>query len=81
MVNKIKEQIVVAVVFNRTPLIKPVWFLWRGRRYSIDKITYRWIDKEGCETLYHFAVSDGANIYELCYNSMRLTWQLIAVEA
>jgi hypothetical protein len=79
MVNKLEESIVVAVVFGRKPYVKPVWFVWRKQHYRIQKITYSWMDREGRAKCYHFAVSDGANLYELCYNSEALSWQLLAV--
>ncbi len=82
MADKIEESIIVAAVFNKSPLIKPVWFIWRGRQYRILKVTYTWTDKEGQAKRYHFSVSDeAANIYELCYNSERLTWRLVALDA
>ena len=80
MLNKVEEPIIVAAVFGRKPLIKPVWFVWRGLKYRILKITYDWMDKEGRAKRYHFAVSDGDNLYELCYDSERLSWQLVAVD-
>ena len=80
MVKKVEESVVVAAIFGRKPLLKPVWFIWRNQQYPIHKITYSWVNKEGRAKLYHFSVSDGVNLYELCYNSERLTWQLVALD-
>lgn len=80
MPEQIQEPIIVAAVFGKNPQLKPVWFVWRGQKYKILKVTYSWADNEGRTKRYHFAVSDGANVYELCYDSERLIWQLVAVE-
>lgn len=81
MTDKMSEPITVAAVFSNKPLIKPVWFVWQNRQYRIEKITYTWTDREGRASRYHFAVTDGGNLYELCYHSEKLTWQLEAVSA
>jgi len=80
MQEKIKEAIIVAAVFGKEALIRPVWFVWRGQKYKIVKVTYSWIDSEGSARRYNFSVTDGANLYELCYNSKHLFWQLVTVE-
>jgi hypothetical protein len=80
MISRVEERIIVAAIFGQKPWLKPVWFIWQGRQYRVKKITYTWVDKEGQEKLYHFAVTDGANLYELCYNSIQLTWQLSAID-
>ena len=80
MPERIKESIVVAAIFGRRPKVKPVWFVWQNQQHRIARITYTWMDKEGQAKLYHFAVSDGANLYELCYDSEQLTWRLVAQE-
>ncbi len=80
MVTKVEESVVVAAIFGCRPYLKPVWFIWRDQRYPIHKITYTWIDRGGRAKRYHFSVSDGANLYELCYNSEHLSWELVAIE-
>lgn len=80
VISKIEEPIVVAAIFGRRSSPEPVWFIWHDRRYRILKITYIWIDREGQAKRYHFSVTDGANLYELCYHTGRLSWELAAIE-
>ncbi len=80
MITDMEEPIIVAAIFGKKPWLKPVWFIWKNRQYQIHKITYTWIDKEGQFKRYHFSVSDGANLFELCYHSERLSWQLAAMD-
>ena len=59
---RIKEPIRVAVVFGPGHSIKPVWFDWRRRKYTVKEITYTWRERRGEATVFHFAVSDGAPV-------------------
>ena len=77
---KIEEPVIVAAIFKRKPLIKPVWFMWRDKKYRVQEVTYSWSDSDGQVKRHHFAVSDGANIYQLCYNTKLLNWKLLAVD-
>lgn len=56
--------------------LKPLSFTWRQRDYEIKDLTYVWHNKNGETDLYYFAVSDGANIYELVYNTKTFDWLL-----
>jgi hypothetical protein len=76
MIDRINEPVTVGAVFGQKSLIRPIWFLWRKREYRIAKITYTWMDREGQAKRYHFAVTDGGNLFELCYHTEKLTWQL-----
>lgn len=79
MTEQIKEPIQVGVVFGNTR-IKPKWFIWGNRRFDIIDVNYTWKTKEGKNTFYHFAVSDGINVFELSYDSGRIKWELAAVD-
>jgi hypothetical protein len=56
--------------------LKPLSFTWRQRDYEIKDLTYVWHNKNGETDFYYFAVSDGANIYELVYNTKTFDWIL-----
>ena len=56
--------------------LKPLSFTWRQRDYEIKDLTYVWHNKNGETDYYYFAVSDGANIYELVYNVKTFDWIL-----
>jgi len=79
-VERICEQIRVAVVFVPGRKIKPVWFEWRKRKHTISKTTYTWSDKVGEETRLHFAVSDGEALFELIYLVQTQSWNLLQME-
>ncbi len=79
--HKVREEIRVAVIFGPGNSIRPVWFDWRRRKYTVEKVTYSWLERHGEATVIHFAVSDGASLFELAYNTAGRTWALTAVEA
>jgi hypothetical protein len=79
--QKIREDIRVAVIFGPGTAIRPVWFDWRRRKYAVREVTYSWQERQGEATILHFAVSDGANLFELAYDTAKRTWGLAAVEA
>ena len=79
MVYTVDESVKVAVVFEEGTF-KPLRFSWRGVSYAVRKITFRWKDREGSGAVYRFAVSDGANTFQLGYHSGILTWKLEAVD-
>ena len=81
MIHEIKEQIRVAVIFGPGSNIRPVWFDWRRRKHTVREVTYSWQERHGGATVIHFAVSDGAGLYELAYDTAGRTWSLMAVEA
>jgi hypothetical protein len=78
--QKIQENIRVAVIFGPGNQIRPVWFEWRRRKHEVREVTYSWQELEGAATILHFAVSDGANLFELAWNSTSRVWSLAAVE-
>lgn len=75
----IKEPIRVGVVFGNAR-IRPKWFIWGNKRFDITEVNYTWKTKEGRNTICHFAVSDGINVFELSYNVEGSKWELAAVD-
>ncbi len=77
----IDESIRVGVAFDAGRLV-PMWFRWKGRYYKVKSVNFTWSSNQGSGKLRHYAVSDGANMYELCFNSRTLEWTLdrVAVE-
>lgn len=59
----------------------PVWFRWRDRYYKVKEVNFTWSSRQGSAKLHHYAVTDGANTYELCFNSRTLRWTLGRVYA
>ncbi|MGD0843807.1 MAG: hypothetical protein ABSA06_05480 [Geobacteraceae bacterium] len=56
--EKIRENIRVAVIFGPGNRVAPVWFDWRRRKYTVREVTYSWRERQGEATVFHFAVSD-----------------------
>jgi hypothetical protein len=80
MAQRIRENIRVAVIFGPGNRVEPVWFDWRRRKHTVREVTYSWRERRGEETIFHFAVSDGADLFELAYNAESQLWALMAVD-
>ena len=79
MVYTVDEPVKVAVIFEGGTF-KPLRFSWRGVSYGVKDITFAWKDREGGGAVYRFAVSDGANAFQLGYHADNFTWKLEAVD-
>ena len=75
MMTEINEPVEVGAVFRKSG-IRPVWFYWKGRKYSVERVTYRWKEKAGEAWRHFFSVFDGVNTFELIYDSRALEWKL-----
>jgi hypothetical protein len=56
--------------------LRPVMFIWRNREYRVQNVTYVWRETQGQAEVYHFTVSDGANVFELSYDVKALDWMI-----
>ncbi|MBI3610535.1 MAG: hypothetical protein HY204_07535 [Nitrospirae bacterium] len=79
MLTEIREPIKVGAVFEPEGTIIPKWFVRNGRKYVVQKVTFTWKVRDGQKALYHFAVTDGVNLYELTYDAVTSAWKLMAV--
>jgi hypothetical protein len=79
MMTEVGETIKVGAVFEPEQTISPKWFVWDGRKYSIERVTFSWKVREGQRLFHHFAVTDGVNLYELTYDVSALSWKLMAM--
>lgn len=79
MGTRINEPITVGAVFQQS-LVRPAWFRWGGRLYTVRDVTQRWQTKDGQALLWHLGVTDGATCFELIFNAATLRWSLAAVE-
>ncbi len=80
MITQIDQPIRVGAVFGLPDRIRPAWFIWKGRKHVIREVTYIWDQKEGNSRIQNFAVSDGANLYQMSYQRDAMTWRLVALE-
>ena len=74
MALEINEPINVAAIFSRG-IIRPVWFVWNGRQIRIREITFTWKTRKGSACIFHFSVTDGQGLYEICYNARSVGWK------
>lgn len=56
--------------------LRPMMFIWRNQEYRVQDVTYVWRENQGQSEVYHFTVSDGVNVFELCYNAKNLEWTI-----
>jgi len=80
METKIEEKIKVGAVFGGDKKLRPVWFVWSGKKYTADEITFNWQSRRGKAVVQHFAVRSGRDMYELSYDTETLVWTLSAVQ-
>jgi len=79
MITDLDEAVKVGVVFDKGQAVFPRWFVWHARKYIIRRVTFSWKVKEGIYCNYHFSVTDGVNLFELCYQPHALVWKLMSV--
>lgn len=79
--ERIREPVRVAAIFNPGGKIRPVWFDWNRKKHTVLETTYTWPEKSGDKVLLHFAVADGEAVYELVYDTREQNWMLNGVEA
>lgn len=81
--HRLSENVKVYAIYNETgdrkfphDRLRPFMFIWRNREYHVQDITYVWREIQGQAEVYHFVVSDGANVFELSYNAKALDWTI-----
>ena len=79
MASQVDEKVNVGAVFKNGRVF-PRWFLHRDQKVSVETITYSWQERKGDSIYYHYAVSDGENLYDLSFHPGDLVWILEAVE-
>ncbi len=79
MTSEIDEPVDVIASFGRKG-VQPRLFVWAKRRYAVSRVTASWTEPAGFFRRHHFTVlTDGANLYELCFNTRDLIWRLVRV--
>lgn len=76
----IGENISVIAAFSNFPKLRPLRFKWSDRRVDIKEVTYEWSTMEGNSRLLHFSVTDGSTLYELSFDTNRISWRIEGVE-
>ena len=81
--EEIEEPIAVQALFEEggparggAQGLKPLAFLWRGRRYPVEQVRFRWQTRDGRATLHFFALVADGQACELSFRNDDLTWRL-----
>ena len=61
-------------------LVRPVSFLWAGRRYDVNSVNLVYHRRVGKHNVWCFAVSDESNTFVLTYDPESLEWMLDEVQ-
>ena len=77
-VETLNEPIEVEVRFGPRGM-RPLWFVWQGRRRPVRDVTAAWQERDGLLVHRYFAVTDGRQVYELRFDARALRWQLMKV--
>lgn len=77
--EKIGESVRVWALFEQSK-VTPLCFEWRQRPHKVQ-VTYRWDHLAGRALMLHFAVTDGASLFELAYDTAGQSWTLEGMEA
>ncbi len=80
MLQRVHENIRVAVIHGPGSKLRPVWFDWKERKHEVKEVTYHWRQWRGTELFLHYSVHDGAALYELAYNATQQLWVLENVD-
>ncbi len=71
----VREPISVEVFFSSGRII-PRFFIWKQKKYNINKITYFWRSSVGIFPVLYFSVISGRSIYEISYDLKTSKWCL-----
>lgn len=73
--DELDERIEVLALF-KNGAIYPRSFLWKNKKYSVEKITYNWQERSGKERISYFSVSTGADLYQISFNNTSYAWRM-----
>jgi hypothetical protein len=77
-IETLEDPIEVEVHFGPRGM-RPLWFVWQGRRRAIREVTCAWSERDGILVHRRFTVTDGEGCYELQFDVRALRWQLTKV--
>lgn len=78
--EKILEPVIVGAIYEPAANVKPVWFIWNGRKIKVVRTNHAWSQREGTATLYNFSVTDGTDTFHLVMNNDTQSWHLEGVQ-
>ena len=73
--TEVQEAVQMLVEFSPRGEIRPLAFVWGGRRHRVKQTTFRWCTGRGRETCRHFAVTtESDDSLQLTYREESATW-------
>ena len=78
MYEEIGEFIEVVAIFRKGRAF-PHSFKWKDRKYVVEQVNLEHQEKRGNSTLFCYSVSASGNSYELSFDNVNLTWNLVRV--
>jgi len=75
MITEINEPIKVGAVFT-AGRVTVSWFTWKNRRIPVERVTFTWKTNEGAKDRHCFALSNGAEVFEVSFFPGDLRWYL-----
>ena len=68
----------VAVIYEPSRRMKPIWFDLDGNQIKITEVCYYWKSALGAAELHNFSVMTEADgLYELTFNALNQTWTAV----
>jgi hypothetical protein len=77
-IETLEDPIEVDVRFSQRGM-RPMEFVWQGRRRMVREVTCAWSERDGALSYRCFSVSDGQALYELRFDARALRWHLMKV--
>ena len=77
-IETLDDPIEVDVRFGQRGM-RPMGFVWQGRRRAIREVTCAWSERDGALVHRCFSVTDGECLYELRFDVRALRWQLTKI--
>ena len=77
-IETLNDPIEVDVRFSERGM-RPLWFMWQGRRRVVREVTCAWSERDGALVHRWFSVSDGDTLHELRFDASSLRWHLMKV--
>ena len=74
-IESLHDPVEVSVHFGRRGM-RPVWFIWQGRRRPVHEVTCVWNERDGSLLYRCFSVTDQRALYELRFDVRALRWWL-----
>ena len=69
------ERVDVLTAFT-TKSLRPLVLKWRNKKYYLKKVTLKYHQFDGRESVHYFSVADSANYFKLAFYTKSLSWYL-----